>query len=223
MDKLLDIIQAQFPVLIHYRYFLLFLGAAIEGMNTIVLSGFLVSINKVSFLPIFLLSILGVTINGYIWYVVGYYAGAKPLDRWGRKDPKGRKIIEKVEEYFNRYSDRAILLTKLTWSLTVATLIMAGSFKYNLKKFTWYNFLGSAGWAAILFFVGYFFGESYKIFLTYLRNFFYLLIFLGAAVALIYTIKMAFRSAFIKSLFLSEKIKKLSDRLKDGIDKFLSE
>ncbi len=223
MDNFFHFFQSNFPALIHHKYLFLFLGAAIEGMNTIILAGFLVSIGSIALLPMFLLCVLGETVNGYAWYVVGYFAGAKPIDKWGRKDPKSRKIIEKVEQYFGRYSGRAIIFTKLTWSLTIATMIMAGSFKYNLKKFSWYNFLGSAGWAALTFFVGYFFGQSYKLLLVYLTNVFYVLVFLGGAIAIVYLIKVSFRSAFIRSLFLADRIKSFSDKMKNGIDKFLSD
>ncbi len=223
METFFHFFQSFFPALVHYKYLFLFLGAAIEGMNTIILAGFFASVGSIALLPMFLLSVLGVIINGYVWYAVGYFAGAKPIDKWGRKDPKSRKIIEKVEEYFGKYSGRAIVFTKLTWSLTIATLIMAGSFKYNLRKFGWYNFLGSAGWAALTFFVGYFFGQSYKLLLAYLTNVFYVLAFLGGAVAIVYLIKMSFRSAFIRSLFFADRIIEFSDKMKNGIDKFLSD
>ncbi len=223
MVEFFHFFQVHFPELVEHKYLFLFLGAAIEGMNSMILAGFLVSIGSIALLPMFLLCVLGETINGYAWYIVGYFAGAKPIDKWGRGKPKSRMIIEKVEEYFSKYSGRAILLTKLTWSLTIATLIMAGSFKYNLRKFSWYNFLGSAGWAALTFFTGYFFGQSYKLLLIYLTNVFYVLAFLGGAVTIVYFIKISFRSAFIRSLFLADHIKEFSDKMKNGIDKFLSD
>lgn len=194
-----------------------------EGLNTMVLGGFLVSINTIRLLPIFLLFTLAYTINGYIWYTVGYFAGAKPIDKWGRKGQKGRKIIEKVEEYFGKYSGRAIVITKFTFSLTVATLIMAGSLKYNLKKFSIYNFIGSVGWVAVTLFVGYFFGESYKLFFVYLKNLTYGLVFLGGAIAFIYIIKLVFGSAFVKSLYLTDKIKEFSYKIRNGLEEFLSD
>lgn len=222
MDAVLQFLQTNFPAIIEYKYLFLFLGAMVEGLNTMVLGGFLVSVNTIKLLPIFLLFILAYTINGYIWYTVGYFAGAKPIDKWGRKDRKGRKIIEKVEEYFNKYSGRAIIVTKFTFSLTIATLIMAGSLKYNLKKFSFYNFIGSVGWVVVTLFVGYFFGQSYKLFFVYLKNFTYGLVFLGGAIALIYIIKLILGSAFVKSLFITDKIKELSDKLRNGLEEFLS-
>ncbi|OGN03544.1 MAG: hypothetical protein A2651_00665 [Candidatus Yanofskybacteria bacterium RIFCSPHIGHO2_01_FULL_42_12] len=222
MEQFLGFLQQNFPVIVNYKYLFLFLGAMIEGLNTMVLGGFLVSVNTIKLLPIFLLFTLAYTINGYIWYTVGYFAGAKPIDKWGRKDQKGRKIIEKVEEYFEKYSGRAIIITKFTFSLTIATLIMAGSLKYNLKKFSLYNFVGSIGWVTVTLFVGYFFGESYKLFFVYLKNFTYGLVFLGGAITLIYAIKLIFGSAFIKSLFITDKIKEFSYKLRNGLEEFLS-
>src|SRR3989338_3246501 len=222
MEQFLGFLQQNFPVIVNYKYLFLFLGAMIEGLNTMVLGGFLVSVNTIKLLPIFLLFTLAYTINGYIWYTVGYFAGAKPIDKWGRKDQKGRKIIEKVEEYFEKYSGRAIIITKFTFSLTIATLIMAGSLKYDLKKFTFYNFIGSVGWVVVTLFVGYFFGQSYKLFFVYLKNFTYGLVFLGGAIALIYIIKLILSSAFVRSLFITDKIREFSHKLRNGLEEFLS-
>ena len=166
---------------------------------------------------------MGQILNCFGWYTVGYFAGAKPIDKWGRKDEKSRKIIEKVEEYFHRYSGRAILIAHLTWSLTIATMITAGSFKYDLKKFALYNSVGSALWVTMIFFIGFFFGQSYKFFFEILKNLFILFAFLGGAIAIGYLLKMIFRSAFIRSLFISERLQELSEKVKDGIDKFFSD
>lgn len=223
MENIIHLFEASFPTLVEYKYLLLFLGSIFEGLNSMVLGGFLVSVGTIKLVPIFLIFTGGYVLNGYLWYTVGYFAGAKPIDRWARKDKKGRKIVEKVEEYFHKYSGRAIIFTKFTFSFTIATLIMAGSLKYNLRKFSLYNFIGSIGWVALTLFIGYFFGQSYKFFIEYLKGFTYLVVFLGGAVALVYVLKLTLGSAFVKSLFLAEKLKELGDKFKDGIDKFLSD
>ena len=56
-----------------------------------------------------------------------------------------------------------------------------------------------------------------------LKNFVFILIFLGGAIAIGYMLKLIFRSAYIRSLFLADRIKEFSDKMKDGIDKFLSD
>ena len=52
------------------------------------------------------------------------------------------------------------------------------------------NFIGSIGWVAVTLFIGYFFGQSYKFFIEYLRGLSYFLIFLGGAIALVYVLKL---------------------------------
>src|SRR3989338_7780032 len=130
MDSLLIFFESNFPVFFSHKYIFLFIGASIEGLSTLVIGGFLVSINSIQFLPALSAFALGHTLNGYIWYAVGYYTGAKSLDKWGRSKEKSRKVIEKVEHYFHKHSGKAIFITKFTFSLTIATQIMAGSLKY---------------------------------------------------------------------------------------------
>ena len=222
MQPFLNFLQIHLPILFEHRYVFLFLGSMIEGLNTLVLGGFLVSTGFVSLIPMLFIFILGETINGYIWYAVGYFAGSKPIDKWGRSEPKSEKIINIVQEYFEKYSGRAILLTKFTFSLTIATEIMAGSLKYNFKKFSLYNFIGSTGWVCMTLFTGYFFGQSYKLLFHYLKNFWYFLIFLGGAVALIYIFKFIIKSAFIRSLLMHERVQYLSGKIKKGLDGILN-
>lgn len=222
MEQLISIFQDKFPLIVEYKYLFILLGATVESMNTIILSGFLASIGSVAFWPVLIICLIGEILNGYMWYLVGYFGGAKPIDRWGRKDEKSRKIIETVEKYFHRYSGRAVILAKLTWSLTIATMIMAGSFKYDLKRFSLYNLIGSIGWVATTFFIGYLFGESYQAIFV-ITHIGYIILFLAGAIALIYFLRHLFRSRFIHSLVTIERIRALSDRVKQGIDRFLSE
>ena len=223
MDGVLLFIQTHLPVLIEHKYIFIFLGVAIEGMNTTILAGFLASVGVVSLWPAFFLALTGQIINAFGWYTVGYFAGSKPIDKWGRKDEKSRKIIEKVEQYFKRYSGRAVFIAHITWSLTIATMIMAGSFKYDLKKFSLYNFLGSSVWVLMVFFVGYFFGQSYKYLFDYLKNIVLVFLFLGGAIAIGYLIKVIFRKIYVRSLFLREHWDKFSHNVKEKIDELFSE
>src|SRR3989338_2673264 len=223
MENVLQFIQNNLPVLIEHKYLFIFLGVAIEGMNTTILAGFLASVGVVSLWPALFLALTGQIINAFGWNTVGYFAGSKPIDKWGRKDEKSRKIIEKVEQYFKRYSGRAVFIAHITWSLTIATMIMAGSFKYDLKKFSLYNFLCSSVWVLMVFFVGYFFGQSYKYLFDYLKNIVLVFLFLGGAIAVGYILKLMFRSAYIRSLFIGERLKELSDKVKDGLDKLFSD
>jgi membrane-associated protein len=222
MEPFLNFLQLNFPVLFSHKYIFLFLGAMIEGLNTMVLGGFLVSTKAIPLIPTFIVFTLGYTINGYLWYSVGYLGGAMPIDRWGRTNPKSQKVIDTVQNYFERHSGKAIVITKFTFSFTIAALIMAGSLKYNLRKFTLYNFIGSVGWVVLTMSIGYFFGQSYRFFFVYIKNFTYLLIFLGGAIVLVYVLKLLFQTAFVKELINHEKVRLYGGKLKHSWDKLLS-
>ena len=219
--NIVDSIQNRFPLFAEYKYLFVFIATCIEGFNSIILAGFLASIGAVAILPILAIVIVGDFINGWIWYIVGYLGGAKPIDKWGRKDPKSRRIIETVERYFHRYSGRAIIFTKLTWSLTIATMIMAGSFKYSFRKFSLYNLIGGIGWVAITFTIGFLFGKGYRA-VSLVNNIGYIALFLALAITVVYIIKIVFKSKFIQSLWAMEKMRELGDRIREGIDKMLS-
>lgn len=222
MESVLLFLQHAFPFVFAHKNWFLFIGSAVEGLNVMILGGFLISVNSIRFLPTFLILLSGDMLNGYAWYAVGYYAGSKPIDKWGRSKPRSKKIIDKVQAYFERYSGKALVITRFTFSLTIATLIMAGSLKYNLRKFAWYNFVGAVLWVMVTLFIGYFFGQSYKFFFVYLANFTYALVFLGGAIAIVYIIKNIARSAFVKSLFIGDMIRDLSTKLRAEVDRLLS-
>jgi len=221
VEAFISFFQQHFPLLAEYKYLLIFLGATFESMNTIILSGFLASIGSVEFWPVLLIVLAGEILNGYMWYAVGYFGGAKPIDRWGRKDEKSRKIIETVERYFHRYSGRAIVLAKLTWSLTIATMIMAGSFKYDMKRFTLYNLIGALGWVAITFSIGYVFGEGYQAIFV-ITHIGYVVLFLAGAIVLIYVLRHLFRSKFFRTRRAAERFREIGDKIKEGIDRMIS-
>jgi membrane protein DedA with SNARE-associated domain len=169
------------------------------------------------------LFVVGGFINGWLWYLVGFFAGAKTIDKWIIRDEKKRKVLNRIRGYFERYSGRALILTRMTLSFTVATLIMAGSLKYSPKKFSFYNLIGATGWVIITMAAGYFFGESYKHVFVYIANITYVAILLAVFIALIYLVRILFKSAFVRSLLLNEKLKEMGEQIKESIDNFLSE
>ncbi|TSC75210.1 MAG: membrane-associated protein [Parcubacteria group bacterium Gr01-1014_44] len=222
MENLLIFIQNHAPVLIDHTYRFLFLGGLIEGMNTLVLGGFIASTGQVKLHLLIPLLVIAHTLNGYGWYLVGYLGGAKALDKWGHKNKISHQVINKIEDYFKRYSGRTIMFAKFTFSLEIATMILCGSLKYNLKKFSKYNFYGSAGWVFMTTLVGYFFGQSFKLIFNVLKSFTLLMLFLAAAIILIYILKILLKKYFVSYLTIQEKLKEWTDRIRDGFDDLLS-
>lgn len=221
MENLLNFIQIHAPWLIYHKYLFLFLGGMIEGMNSLVLGGFIASTGQIKLQFIVPLLVVAHTLNGYGWYLVGYLGGAKSLDKWGHKNKISHQVINKIEDYFKKYSGRTIMFAKFTFSLEIATMILCGSLKYNLKKFSKYNFYGSAGWVGMTVFTGYFFGQSFKLIFNFLKSFTLVMLSLAAAIIIIYILKILFKKYFVGYLTVQEKLKEWSEKIKDGFDDLL--
>src|SRR3989344_8521680 len=218
MESFLIFLQDHAPYLISYKYFFLFLGGLIEGMNVLVLAGFIASSGQINLWVILPILIFAHFLNGCGWYLVGYLGGAKALDKWGHKNKISHQVINKIQDYFKRYSGRTIMFAKFTFSLEIATMILCGSLNYNLKKFSKYNFYGSAGWVAMTVFIGYFFGQSFKLIFTVLKSFTLLVLFLAAAIIIVYILKILLKKYFIGYLTIQEKIKEWTEKIRDSFD-----
>src|SRR3989344_4613942 len=223
MDWLLNLIQNHAPYLIAYKYFFLFLGGMLEGMNTLVLAGFIASSGQIKLFYIWPLLIVAHTINGFGWYLVGYLGGAKALDKWGHRNKLSHQVIGKIQNYFEKYSGRAIMFAKFTFSLEIATMILSGSLKYNLKKFAKYNFYGSIGWVTMTVFIGYFFAESFKIFFSFVKDFTLFLFFLAGAITILYIVKFLLKKYFVRYIYIQQKMQEWGEKLREGLNGFMED
>lgn len=221
MEAFLQLLQAQFPFFVEYKYIFFFLGAVLEGLNLMVLAGFLVSIGRLAFFPTMIALISGYILNGYIWYGVGYYAGSHPIDYWLRKKPKYRKSFERIREYFHRHTGKAIIFTQMTFTFTIITLLLAGSLRYSLKKFSIYHIIGSVGWVFLTFFTGYFFGAGYQFLFDYWRNVALFILVIIAAIAFMYALKILSRSVLMKSIITYDQLKHLNEKVIEGIERII--
>ena len=218
MESLFQLIQDNIPWLIEYKYVFFFLGATIEGFSTMVLGGFLASLGGLNKTLLFSVMSAGYILNGFFWYLVGLTGGATALDKWGHKHKISSDVIDKVGMYFDHHSGKAIILTKFTFGFTIAIMIMAGAFRYNLKKFFLYNSIGSLCWAALTMGVGYFFGEGLKLLADAVKNFTLFLVFLILAVVALYFIKIALKKYFKFTIKWNERLKQLREWMNFDVD-----
>jgi len=223
MDIFIRIINEYAPFLINKIYFILFAGGVLEGMNTFILAGFLSSFGKVDLVIVIPLLIVAHTLNGYMWYCVGYLGGAKALDRWGHKSKLSHEMINKISSFFERYSGRAIILSKFTFSFEIITMILSGSLKYDLKKFSRYNLVGSMGWVIMTVMIGHFFGKSYSYFFEKVKNLTLAILFLAIAIISLYLIAVLFKGYYAGYIEKSYNFKYWKDKINENIEKFFKD
>jgi len=70
------------------------------------------------------------------------------------------KKLTRVENWFQRYGDKAVLFGRMVPVFREMVSIPAGLLKMKFAKFLTYTILGSCGWSITLILVGYYFGNA---------------------------------------------------------------
>ena len=108
--------------------------------------------------------IISLIIAGILGNYAGYYFGRRtgPL-LFNKHDSfffKKRHVVM-AEEFYVKYGGMALILGRFLPIIRTFAPIFAGVVKVDAKKFTLYNFIGSAAWVLILCLTGYFLGRKY--------------------------------------------------------------
>jgi len=156
------VINSVGKLLYDHRYIFSFLGALFEGNYIMILKGVLFKFGYFKFWGVLVVLVLGYFLNGIALYLIGWFGGQKILKKWGNRFHLTRTVLKKLENYFQKHSAKTLFITRITYGLSIPSLIMAGSFKMNSKKFLIVSLAGAIIWAGMLFGLGYVFGVSYK-------------------------------------------------------------
>ena len=153
-----------------YLYLGVFLAALIETiippiptMAVFPTAGFIASQNGLGIIEVVLLGIVGgfgASIGSTVIYLIALKLGRTALLRYLKKVKVSEKKMDRVEKWFEKYGDKAVLFGRMIPVFREMISIPAGLLKMNIKKFLVYTVLGSCGWGITMVMVGYFFGVA---------------------------------------------------------------
>ena len=151
-----------------YLYAGVFLAAIIETiippiptMAVFPTAGFIASQNGLGLPELILLGILGglgASIGSTVIYLIALKLGRAALLKYLKYVKVSEKKLTKVEQWFQKYGDKAVLFGRMIPVFREMVSIPAGLLKMKLPKFLAYTILGSCGWSMTLIFIGYYFG-----------------------------------------------------------------
>jgi len=151
-----------------YLFLGVFLAALIETiippiptMAVFPTAGFIASQKGLELPELFLLGIvggLGASIGSTLIYLIALKLGRTALLRYLKRVKVSEKKLTKVEYWFQKYGDKAVLFGRMVPVFRELVSIPAGLLKMKLPKFLAYTILGSCGWSITLIFIGYYFG-----------------------------------------------------------------
>ena len=155
-------------LMVDYLYAGVFLAALIETiippiptMAVFPTAGFIASQNGLGLPELFLLGILGglgASIGSTVIYLIALKLGRTALLKYLKYVKVSEKKLTKVEQWFQKYGDKAVLFGRMIPVFREMVSIPAGLLKMKLPKFLAYTILGSCGWSMTLIFIGYYFG-----------------------------------------------------------------
>ena len=153
-----------------YLYIGVFLAGLIETiippiptMAVFPTAGFIASQNGLGLLELFFLGILGglgASVGSTVIYLIALKLGRTALLKYLKYVKVSEKKLSKVEQWFQKYGDKAVLFGRMIPVFREMISIPAGLLKMKLPKFLVYTILGSCGWSMMLIFIGYYFGVA---------------------------------------------------------------
>ena len=126
-------------------------------------AGFLASQQGISLLgiiPMIFLGGIGSTIGTSIIYLIALKLGRSVLLRYLKNFRITVQKLERVEIWFEKYGDKAVLIGRMVPVMREMISVPAGLLKMKIPKFILFTFIGSCIWASITILGGYYFGEA---------------------------------------------------------------
>lgn len=170
MSEIQLLIQWISELLSEYLYLGVFLAALIETiippiptMAVFPTAGFIASQNGLGLFEVVILGIiggLGASIGSTVIYLIALKLGRIALLKYLNRMRISEKKIDRVEKWFEKYGDKAVLFGRMIPVFREMISVPAGLLKMNIKKFLLYTVLGSCGWGITMVMVGYFFGVA---------------------------------------------------------------
>ena len=165
LESLIELVTT---VIEDYLFLGVFLAALIETiippiptMAVFPTAGFIASQNGLELPELFLLGIvggLGASIGSTLIYLIALKLGRTVLLRYLKRVKVSEKKLTRVEYWFQKFGDKAVLFGRMVPVFRELVSIPAGLLKMKLPKFLAYTILGSCGWSITLIFIGYYFG-----------------------------------------------------------------
>jgi membrane protein DedA with SNARE-associated domain len=130
-------------------------------------TGFLIYEEKFSWIGVFIFSTFGSIIGSSISYLIGLYGGRMFILKYGKYFLLEREHLEITENFFRKYGEITILISRFIPVIRHLISIPAGMAKMNFIKFIIFTTIGASAWNMFLAYIGYILKSNWKEIMKY--------------------------------------------------------
>lgn len=138
-------------------------------------AGALIAKKEMSFLVVFLLSILASLVGAYFNYFLAYFLGRRTIncliDKYGSFIFLNKESLQAADNFFLTHGPIATFLGRLLPIVKQLISLPAGFAKMDLWVFTYLTAIGAAIWTIFLIAIGYYFQTNYELVKDYVNIF----------------------------------------------------
>ncbi len=157
-------------------YFLTFVGIFTFGPIIISAAAFAAALGYFDVTIVFLIAVFGEILIDLVLYAIGYFGRIAVAERYGRYFGLTEEKTKKWENLVRKHPGKMLTAIKLAPILPVPGLMLVGSTRMSVRKFTLINFIVALIRAVIFIAIGYYFGQIYDSISRYIKNAEYILI-----------------------------------------------
>jgi membrane protein DedA with SNARE-associated domain len=173
-----------------YGYLVLLIGLPVDfialplppGQTTLAYTGYLISRGTLAPVAAILSAFFGASIGVTATYTIGYQAGARLLDRFGKRLMIRPEVLEKTRGYYERYGNRFLFASFFLPGVRQFAGYAVGMLKVPYRTFAIYAYAGAACWTGAFIAIGYAFGEQWETVFLLVERY---LVYFGVAIGLV--------------------------------------
>ena len=167
MDLIHDSLELIEYYMLIYGYWAVFFGVMLEnaglpipGETILLVAGYYCAESHLHMPLVMIVAATGAIIGDNIGFMIGHHYGRSILLRFGRFVFLTPKRLEHMENYFQSHGNKTILVARFITGLRVFAALLAGASMMRWRIFFIYNVAGAVLWSIVITMLGYIFGQS---------------------------------------------------------------